>query len=580
MLRELSVQDFAVIEQLRLELDEGFTVLTGETGTGKSIIIGALGAALGERLSGDVIRAGADVARVEAVFDVGDLPRVLAQLEEAGLEAEDGVLIVSRAIGGDRSRYWINGRPVTLSLVQQVTSNLVDLHGQHEHQTLLSETSHLRFLDNFGGPELAAALEKYRALWEELAEARRKLAALQGAERDRAQREDLLRFQVGEIHDAHLEPGEEETLREERSRLQNIEKIRESMAEAHRALSGEEAAGAVDLLGQAAEALTAAGEFDARLAELAEEVEQASIAAAEALRSLDDHAAVLDFEPGRLEEVENRLAEIERLKRKYGDSVEEILEYCQKAEEELAELENSQEAAGELEERIAELRQQAGEAGQALSALREKAARRLEKAALGELAELGMKGASFKVELVRAEDDEGLPGPGGKLLAATADGLEQVRFLFDAAGGDEPRPLSQVASGGELSRLMLCFKTLCARGAEIPTLVFDEIDTGIGGLTAHAVGRKLAELGSRAQVLCVTHLPQIASRADRHLRVESLVRRKRAQVSVTPLEGEERVEELARMLGARRGQEAAREHAEQLLAEAQAERKKAQVKAQ
>ncbi len=579
MLCELSVENFAVIEKLRLELGAGFTALTGETGAGKSIIIGALGAALGERLTGDVIRAGEDTARVEAVFDVADTPRALAVLDEAGIEREGDLIIVTRAIAPDRSRYWVNRRPATLSLVQEVTRHLVDIHGQHEHQALIHEGIHLHYLDGFGGRDLAAAAEEYHGLWRELQQAQDRLASLRRAERDRVQREDLLRFQAGEIREARLQPDEDGALREERARLQNAERITQSVAEARQALAGEGGEGAVDLLGRAVESLRGVAEFDSRLAELAGQVEQASIAAGEALRSLDDHTALLDFEPGRLEEVESRLAEIQRLKRKYGDSVGEILAHLERCEAELADLESGQEMAEQLERQLAELRGRAGEAAEVLSAQRHEHAARLQEVVRRELTNLGMKQAAFTVEFAREEEAEGLPGADGRRYAATADGLERVRFLFDAAGSEEPRPLSQVVSGGELSRLMLVFKTVCARGSEIPTLVFDEVDTGIGGLTAHAVGRKLAELGRRAQVLCVTHLAQIASRADGHLMVDRQVRQKRASVSVRPLKGQERVEELARMLGARRGQEAAREHAEQLLAEAEGERSKTRVRA-
>ena len=575
MLRELSVENFAIIDKLHLELAPGFTVLTGETGAGKSIIIEALGAALGERLGAEVIRPGEQSARVETVFDAADAPRALALLDESGIDRDGDLVIVTRVLGADRSRYWINGRSATQALVQDVTQYLVDIHGQHEHQVLIHDRVHLRFLDEFGGSDLREAAGRYRELWDRLQDVLRQLTELCQAERDRAQREDLLRFQVREICEAGLHPGEEEELREERSRLQNSERITEAVASARRALAGDGRPGATDLLGQAARDLQSAAQYDSRLAELARQVEQAAINAAEALRSLDDHAELLEFEPQRLEEVESRLVEIQRLKRKYGDTVEEILAHLKRAQTELSSLENSQERAEELEQEVQALRAQAGEAAEELSRQRQKHARRLTEVVRRELGNLGMGQAAFKVDFQRQEDASGLPLSDGRTYAAGPEGVERVRFLFDAAGGDDPRPLSQVASGGELSRLMLVFKTVCARGADIPTLVFDEVDVGIGGLTAHAVGRKLQQLGQKAQVLCVTHLPQLASRAAQHFTVDRHISRKRATVVVRLLQDEERIEELARMLGGRRDQESARKHAEQLLAEAEGERRAA-----
>ncbi|MCX7599516.1 MAG: DNA repair protein RecN [Armatimonadetes bacterium] len=579
MLRELVVENFALIDRLRLEFAEGFNVLTGETGAGKSIIIGALGAALGARVSAELVRSGEEAARVEAVFEAADAPKAMAVLEEAGL-GEDETIIIARAISQDRSRYWINGRPATQGLVQEVTRHLVDVHGQHEHQTLIHEHTHLRFLDEFAGDETRAVLARYRQVYEELCSARAERARLRQLRRERAQREDLLRFQVAEIREAHLELNEEERLREERARLQNFERISEAVAAATASLGGAGREGAIDLLGAAAGDLSRAGEYDARLAEIAQQLDTAAVAASEALRSLDEYRELLEFEPGRLEQVESRLAELARLKRKYGETIGEVLAFAERAEAELAAMEHGEEREAELERRCEELRADAGRVAEELSQLRRRHAERLEKTIVRELAGVGMKQAVFGVEFRRepAEDEEGLPGADGQVYRATEDGLDAVRFLLSANPGEPARPLSQVASGGELSRLMLVFKSVCGRGGEIPTLVFDEVDVGIGGLTGHAVGRKLAELGGRAQVLCVTHLPQIACRASHHLLVEKAMRKGRTVVVVRHLGAEERVEELARMLGGRRDHTSALSHARQLLAEAAQERARSKVK--
>jgi len=579
MLRELVVENFALVDRLRLEFGEGLNVLTGETGAGKSIIIGALGAALGARVSAEQVRSGEEAARVEAVFDASDAPKALAALDEAGL-GEDETVIVARTISQERSRYWINGRPATQSLVQEVTRHLVDVHGQHEHQTLIHDHTHLRFLDEFGGEEVREALERYRRVYDELRSTVAELAQIKELRRQRAQREDLLRFQVAEIREAHLEPGEEERLREERVRLQNFERISEAVTAAVASLGGGGREGAMDLLAVAVRQLASAGQHDPRLAELAQHLDAAVIAAGEVLRGLDEYRELLEFDPGRLEQIESRLAELARLKRKYGETVEEILAFGERAAAELASMEHGEEREAELEKRREELRSEAGRLAEELSDIRHKHAVRLEKTIVGELAGVGMKQAVFGVEFRREQSDaeDALPGADGRSYRATEDGVEAVRFLLSANAGEPPRPLSQVASGGELSRLMLVFKSVCGRGGEIPTLVFDEIDVGIGGLTGHAVGRKLAELGGRAQVLCVTHLPQIACRANYHLFVEKAVRKGRAVIAVRQLDGEERVEELARMLGGRRGHASALTHARQLLADAAQERTGTKVK--
>jgi len=579
MLRELSIENFAVVDSLTLEFAPGFTVLTGETGAGKSIIIESLAAITGERLPASVVKSGAEAARVEAVFEASDAPKALAVLEEAGIDTDDDLVIITRTIAPGRSRYWINRRSATQALVQELTRYLVDIHGQHEHQALLHEPVHLRYLDEFGGKKIRELCEEYGELWERLGSVRRELEDLRVIDRERAQREDLLRFQVNEIKAANLQPGEEEELLREREVLQNIERITEAVAAAVRALGGEHE-GAVELLEMAVAELSDAGEHDPRLGEIARQLEEAAIIAQEARRSLDDIAVSLEFEPGRADEVESRLAEIKRLKRKYGDTIEEILGFCERAEAELAALETSEERIAELERQIEKLERQAGEVAEKLSAARREAAKKLEARIIKQLAELGMKQAVFEVEIARTEADDGLPGTDGKRWAASGEGIDRVRFMLSANPGEPPKPLREVASGGELSRLMLAFKTVCSRGTEIPTLVFDEIDVGIGGLTGHAVGRKLAELGRGAQVLCVTHLAQIACRADHHFVVEKVPARKKTSVIVRRLDKrEERIEELARMLGGRRDQAAARAHAEQMLEQAAEEAdKKAKAK--
>ncbi|NLO73458.1 MAG: DNA repair protein RecN [candidate division WS1 bacterium] len=581
MLRELAVENFALIERLRLELGSGFTVLTGETGAGKSIIIDALGALLGEHVTGEAIRAGAGRARVEGVFDLSGHPQVRAALTAAALEDEDGVLLLARQITPERSQYYLNGRSATRTLVRQFGELLVDIHGQHEHQTLIHEASHLDFLDAFGQSGLGPKRAAYEEAWAHFHSLQQELADLRVAERDRGQRLDLLTFQAQEIAEARLDPAADGGLLAEHARLANAERLQEAVAEALAALEGEfgEQPGAAEALASANLALQAVLRFDADLEPLLGELQAAETVVREAARSLQGYAQALEFEPRKLAQVEERLALLDRLLRKYAtgpevspEQIQEILAFGQQAAEELAELEGLDLRLQEMEKALESAREQAGQAAEALSAARQKAARKLEQALVAEIRRLGMEQGAFAVEFQRRPDPEGLPDASGQRQAADARGFDQVRFLLSANAGEPLRPLSAVASGGELSRLMLALKSLCAAGT-VPTLVFDEIDVGIGGVTAHAVGAKLKRLAQTAQVLCVTHLPQIASTADHQVLVSKALQgeagaEQRTIISARSLAEGERAPELARMMGAAQDQEQALRHAEEMLRQA------------
>ena len=574
MLIELSIKSFALIDDLTLQLQPGLSVLTGETGAGKSITIDALSAALGERVSAEMIRSGAAAATVDAVFDAADSPRALAAAREAGLaEEDDPLLVLSRQITPGRSQCRVNGRPVTLSVLQDISRHLVDVHGQHEHQALIHEENHLEFLDNYGGDKLLDLRRRYEGAYQELREARERLQALRTQSRDRAQRLDILRFQVEEIRQAELRADEETELFAERKRLGSVEKLRELAEEARLLLAGpDDGLGATGALQEAADNLSRLAAIDVSLAANADELRSAASIASEAEHVLHAYVADLESDPRRLEEIEERLEELSRLKRKYGDTLADVVSYQQRAERELSEIEDLEGQEATLAANLDKTRKLAGAIGWELSAARTKLASRLTKAVTANIKTLGMPAARFAVDVAVAEDPDGLPAPDGALLAASSRGLDQVRFLLSANTGEELRPLAKVASGGELSRIMLAFKSLCSRGTEIPTIIFDEIDTGIGGQTAHQVGEKLADLAHHAQVLCVTHLPQIAGLADHHLHVEKAVTAGRTTVAVRGLSEAERVEELARMLGASEDDAAARLHAEQVLKQASARR--------
>lgn len=569
MLVELSIKSFALVDDLTISLHPGFCVLTGETGAGKSILIDALSAALGERISTDVVRSGAPAATVDAAFDVSACPRALGAIAEAGLEVgEDGLVILSRQITSTRSQCRINGRPVAQGTLQDISRHLVDVHGQHEHQALIHEENHLDFLDNTGGPDHQRLREQYEGDYAALQQARRALAELRDNARDREQRLDMLRFHVQEIAQADLRPDEEEELQAERKRLNSTEKLRELAGNALGLLSGQEdAAGAGAALAAAADDLKRLAEIDATLAPHAEEMRAAATVAAEAEHVLTGYLEALDADPRRLEDIEQRLDLITRLKRKYGDSVADVLSYHQRAERELAGIESFEIQEAELAKAVSQAASQAATSGLQLSAQRRKLGAKLAKAVAASLATLGMPAAQFEVQFQTHEHPDGLPTPDG-LIAATARGLDDVRFLFCANRGEELRPLAKVASGGELSRIMLAFKSLCSRAAEIPTIIFDEVDAGIGGQTAYCVGERLADLARHAQVLCVTHLPQIAGLADHHLHVEKVAGSGRTTVQVQELTSEERVAELARMLGADEHDVTACTHARKLLKQA------------
>jgi len=581
MLRELLIENFALIDKLEITLGSGFIAFTGETGAGKSIIIDALNAALGERVGADAIREGAESARVEALFELPQSPRVRSAVREAGLDADQRTVLLSRTIAPGRSYYRLNAEATSLAALRGLGEHLADIHGQHEHQTLIHERNHLRFLDSYGDAAHLELLERYRAAYAELSEARRTLAGLVMDERSRAQRLDLLRFQVQEIDEASLAPEEDEQLAEERERLLHLEKLRTGAGEAYAALEGsmDEGVAALQALQSAAQRVQELAEIDVMLGPTAQDLRDASYQTEEISRSLRDYLETLEADPQRIEQVEARLNLIAGLKRKYGDSVADVLDYREHAAAEIEALEGAEQSADELEQRIEQLAERASVAAQKLSVARRKLAERLSRHVEQELRPLGMDRARFEVQIEADADEAGLPDSEGRRWAADHTGIDRVRFLLSANLGEPLRPLSKVASGGELSRLMLVFKSICSRGAEVPTIVFDEVDANIGGQTAHAVAQRLVAVSKRAQVLCVTHVPQIARLADRQIRVEKRVRGGRTVVTAKPLAGGERVQELTRMLGDTEAARAARKHAQEMLKEAETERERIRASA-
>jgi len=562
VLRELHVRDFALLEDVRVEFAPGLNVLTGETGAGKSMLVDALSAVLGQRTPTDVVRAGASCARVTAVFEARGLAQARATVEELGLPWEDGTLVLVREIGG-RARAYVNGEPATVGVLRRLGTVLAEIHGQHEGQRLLEPATHRELLDAFGGEEIlrrrAEVTELYRC-WRAL---REEVRALDMSERERAQRVDLLRFQVSEIDAVRPQPGELEVLGALRMRLLNAERLQEALAAAYGHLYGEEGA-AADRVGRAVSLLRQAAVWDAALQPGVEALEGVAFQLGELAREVRAAAERADRDPARLEEVEGRLAALRSLLRKYGDTVEAVLEYRSRAARELQALENADSRRAELERELERVVDNLASAAGELSRARAAAARRLEKAVLRHLRDLAMPSATFRVQLEVEEDPDGLP-VGTRRLAAGPWGVDRVEFFLSANPGEPARPLQRVASGGELSRVMLALRTVLAKADPPAVMVFDEVDSGVGGRTGHVIGSKLRDLAQCCQVLCVTHLPQIAAVAHRHLVIQKVAEHGRTRTLVQALDSESRVEEIARMLSGPAPTETARRHARELL---------------
>lgn len=554
MLRELRIRNVAVIEEAVLAPAGGFTVLTGETGAGKSILIDALQLVLGARSSEELLRAGSQEAEVEAAFDLPPGPvREILEAEGIGVEAGEGLLLRRHLYRDGRSKAYVNGRLSTAGTLRALAEHLVDIHGQQAGQPLLDPRRHREFLDAYAG--LSGAVQAYRRQYLEWQRLLREQEELRSAERERGKRLELLQFQQRELEGARLQPDEEEGLEAERAVLANHERLFAAVDGVYGLL--EESDGAVlERLGGAAARLTEAAAIDARLAESLETLQTGLVHLTEAARALRDYREDLEFDPGRLDAIEGRLHEIGRLKRKYGATVPELLAQLEGVGRELAALDRSAGRLGELEGELGGLRRELAERAAALSATRQAAAGRLVAAVAGELRELGMGRASFEVRLAPEGGGDDSPGPYG---------ADQVEFLIAPNPGEGCKPLHRIASGGELSRVMLAVRAVLAAADGIPTVVFDEIDAGIGGGMGDVVGRKLLQTSTRHQVLCVTHLPQIACFADRHLVVTKQLSRQRTDTRVAAVEEEARVEELGRMLRGAERSAVVIQHARELL---------------
>jgi len=560
MLVELHVTNFALIDHLDLSFGAGLNILTGETGAGKSIIIDALGLALGERAGHDLVRTGAGKATVEAVFDLKNAPDEIRQkLAEAGLNGEDDgedgdTLFVTRELAkGGKSSCRINGRLMPVAVLKEIAEGLVDVHGQHEHQSLLAADRHIDILDNWGGKDALALRQQVADLSAEANRLKREREKLRTDARERARMLDLYRFQQEEIVGASLKAGEEDELAADRTRLANSEKLSAAATDAYATLSGAErgSGGALDALNAALAAVEHAAGLDENLAPLIETLQNAVVYAEDAARGLRVYQETVEFNPERLEEIETRLDLIRTLKRKYGETVGEIIAYGADLTAKLDDLENSEAREEELTLGIANSESKLTAAAGKLTTLRKKAAVKFAAGITRELTDLGMSATKFEVSI--------------EAQAVSSKGADKIEFLLSPNPGEPLRPLAKIASGGEMSRIMLAMKSVLAKSGTIPTMIFDEIDVGVGGRTAQTIGDKLEALAKDAQILCITHLPQIASRAATHFYIEKQVQDGRTTVSVAPLDSEGRIDEIARMLGGSRRSEAVVQHAREML---------------
>ena len=561
MLELLHIENIAIIERADIEFGRGFNALTGETGAGKSIVIDALGAVLGQRTSRELIRTGAEKAFVSAAF--GDVPAELPGLAENGLAPEeDGTLLLQRELYGDGKNVCrVSGRPVTVAQLRRVGASLLNIHGQHDGQQLLDEEQHLIYLDRFGRVE--EELDAYRTRYDAWRATRREMDALRMDEAEKARRVDMLRHQIGELERADLQEGEEEALLARRNILRNGEKFISAISEADVCLNGgDEGLGAVSAIKEAEDALRSLRSLGDAFITLSDRLETLRCEAYDLAETIRDKKDEFDFSPQELDAVESRCDQLYRLKKKYGSSVEEMLAYLERSREELDRIEYADDRLAQLEQKLKVQEKAARDAAKTLSEKRRAAAKELEARISRELSELDMPKLRFSIDFQDKELAE--------------DGTDTVAFLMSANVGEALRPIQKIASGGELSRIMLALKNVLAEQDSVMTMVFDEVDTGVSGRAAQRVAEKLAKLSRTRQVLCVTHLPQLTAMADVHFGVEKGEENGRTLTRVRLLDRAARRAEIARMSGGDHPSETMLSGAEELLSAAEAFKNKLQ----
>ncbi len=553
MLNEISIRNFAIIEALSVSFEKGLTVLTGETGAGKSIIIDAIHLLVGGRGSAEFVRHGEDKAEIEGLFQLDDPKHpCYKKTAEFGIDIEDGMIVLRRDISkSGKSVCRVNGKLVTISTLREIGSTLVDIHGQHEHQELMDETQHLSLLDQFGGNKIAGALAEYQDIYRSYESTLKKLRNLSENEQQMAHRLDLIQFQLDEIQSAQLKANEDEELYEERRKLSNFERIFESLQSGYNGLQGEQKG--LDWIGMVMGHLQDAAEIDPAYKEIAENVSNSFYLLEDAARSLRNEMDFMEYDPQRLIEIEDRLTEINGLKRKYGKTVEEVMEYAAKIEEEIETLQNKETHIDKLQKEVAALKKDLLVEAEELSQLRRKAALKLTKLIHKELKELYMEKTVFEVRF----DSE----PESFLK----NGIDRAEFYLSTNPGEPLKLLSKIASGGELSRIMLALKSIFSKHQGVTSIIFDEVDTGVSGRVAQAIAEKIHHVSVNSQVLCISHLPQVAAMADTHLFIAKKTKDGRTKTTVKPLTEDEKIKEIGRMISGVEITDLTKEHARELL---------------
>lgn len=551
MLMELSIKNFAIISSLTIPFEKGLTVLTGETGAGKSIIIDAIGLLLGGRGSAEFVRYGEKRAEIEGLFLLDDNHPVLSKLESLGIEVEEGMLVLRRDMtDSGKSICRMNGKLMTIGTLREVGQSLIDVHGQHEHQALMRTEEHLELLDGFGGEDFKKALSEYRKLYEQINKINKRIAELDQNAQEIAQKTDLYTYQLGEITQANLIPQEDVQLMADRRKLANGEKLFESLTRSYEHLYGENKG--LDYLNGMLSHLESAASIDEELKPLYEQVSSSYYLFEEASYSIREALDQVEFNPDALEQIELRLAEIDKLKRKYGNSVESILDYSHTLEEELEEMEHKDERVSELKQKQQTLMEDLEVEADAISDMRKQIAGQLKQAIKVQLQSLYMEKTTFHVQIDRTNEYQ-------------KNGQDRIEFHLSTNPGEPLKPLAKVASGGEISRIMLALKSIFSSKQGITSVIFDEVDTGVSGRVAQAIAEKIQVIARGSQVLCITHLPQVAAMADHHLFIVKEENQDRVKTKVMPLSEEHKVEELARMLSGVEITELTIENAKELL---------------
>lgn len=556
MLQELSIKNFAIIDSLALSFDKGLTVLTGETGAGKSIIIDAVHLLVGGRGSSEFVRHGESKAEIEGLFLLDDARHpCYKRAEEFGIDIEEGMVVLRRDISSSgKSVCRINGKLVTIATLREFGSTLIDIHGQHEHQELMDESLHLHLLDQYGQKEISSALHSYQEVFAEYEKTTKKIRQLSENEQQVAHRLDLLRFQMQEIQKANLQPGEDEALAEERRKLANYEKLFGSLQNSYEALQGEQRG--LDYIGLVMSHLETAAELDDSYRPLLESVSSSFYVLEDAVHTLRTELDALEYDPQRLNDIESRLNEMKQLNRKYGATVEDILEYAATVEEEIEILTNRDSRIDELSSKRDSLLKDLELEARQLSDLRRKWADRLTEAIHTELKQLYMDKTVFEVRF--------RPEPQGS-ARFRKDGTDLAEFYISTNPGEPLKPLAKVASGGELSRMMLAMKTIFSRHQGVTSIIFDEVDTGVSGRVAQAIAEKIYKVSVHSQVLCISHLPQVAAMADVHLFISKETVGERTRTAVKELNREEKVKEIGRMISGVEITDLTKEHARELI---------------